>query len=468
MKKRNYILIIFMLITVLSAHGQEACRVYGTAEQYAGKTLEFFLYEDFLSEKTQPVFVMEVDNEGQFNTGFEVDQTRPVYCLAGIYKFWFLATPGGNYELMLPDFIEKTKMEEYNPYFQPILLMLGVKAESKKDVNKLVNGFDYSFNSLLDSHMVEYMTQKKQSGIVRHIDSLKQKYPDTIPAYFASWKKYRFAMLRRMVYERNHRFVINKYLQPDSVHYQNTAYIELFKDVFKDYFDHFLLRPDGKELLTAVNDYKSPQKISKFLSRMFELDNPALREYAMIKGLSDAYYRDNYKKNSLLICLDSIAEFSKFPEHRIAAKNMHTKLTHLGKGTPAPEMRLTDPQGDSIRLEDFTNHYTYLAFFHTELTPCRKQIGPLHDMASKHEGDFKVLLVLMDEDREMALKNIDAYRHKNMRIAFPAKREKVKEIYELTTYPLYYLIGTDGKLIFSPSPAPTENFENYFFDFVLN
>ncbi len=467
MKKQLFVCILMILLSAISLQGQES-RIHGTNEQYAGKTLEFFVYEDFLSEKTQTLFDAEVDKDGNFSARFDVEKTRPVYCLAGIYKFWFLATPGCDYELMLPDFIEKTEMEEYNPYFQPILLMLGVKSASEKDVNTLVNRFDYKLDGMMQNRMVDYMTERIKSGINSDIDSLRSIFPDSTPAYFASWKKYRFAMLRRLVYERNHRFVINKYMRPDSVLYQNPAYLELFKDVFADYFGHFLLRPDGRELLRAVNEYKSPQKISDVLSRMFELDNMALREYGMIKGLSDAYYRNNYKKKSILICLDSIAGFSNYPEHRIAARNMHDKLTHLAKNTPAPEMQLVNMQGDSLSLSDFKNQYTYLAFFHSELTPCLRQMGPLKSLAKKHEGDFTVLMVLLDEDREQALKNLGDDIPRNLQLAFPANREQIKSDYNIRTYPTYYLIGTDGKLVFSPSPAPTENFENYFFDFVLN
>lgn len=470
MNKATYSIILFFLLKlsiVISVSAQPS-KIQGKAEDYAGKTLEFFVYEDFISENTNQIFNLEVADDGTFSEQFEVKRTRPVFCLTGIYKLWFIAQPGVNYELMLPDFIEKTKAEEYNPYFKPLLLMAGVKSAEKHNINDLVNQFEYSIDGLLNRHVESYMTKRKGSELEQHIDSLNEMFPQDKPAYFATWKKFRFAMMRRLAFERNHRFVINKYFRTDSVHYQNPAYMELFNDVFKDYFDHFATRPGGKELIHAVNRTRSPQRISEVFSRMFELDNMALREYAIIKGLNDAYTRDKYKKKSIQTCLDSIARFSNYPEHRITASNVIEKFKYLAVGTPAPEPVLFSPEGDSISIRDFKDHYLYIAFFHTELTPSRKQLSPLFDLAEKHAGKFKVLLIIMDEKPEKALGRLNQYNKEALTIAVPENREKIKKMWDIASYPSYYLLNPQSDLLFSPSPAPTENFENYFFDFVMH
>jgi thiol-disulfide isomerase/thioredoxin len=464
---RKTLITAALLVSNLCFLHAATTEIHGKATDYAGKTLEFFVYEDFITEKTSPAFSLEIKEDGTFRQEFDISKTRPVFCLTGIYKLWFIAVPGETYELMLPDYIKKTKAEKYNPYFKSLLLMAGIKTNDKPDINNLVNQFEYAYDTLMNKNIEAYMTKQKASSLEQDIETLKQAYSQTKPVYFAAWKKFRFAMMRRLAWERNHRFVINKYFRQDSMHYQNPAYIELFNDIFKDYFDHFALRPDGEELIHAINISRSPEKISQVLSRMFELDNMALREYVIIKGLNDAYTRNTYKKESILTCLDSIAQFSKWNEHRMAASNVIEKFKHLAVGTPAPSPVLFSLKGDSISIRDFKDQYLYIAFFHTELIPCQKQIGLLTKMAKDHSNDLKVLLIIMDEDTDTALKNLSSGTKATVSIAIPENREEIKEIWEIASYPTYYLLDKESRLLFSPSPAPTENFENYFLDFVL-
>ncbi len=441
--------------------------IFGEASDYAGKTLEFIVYEDFITEKTSPVFSLEIKEDGTFKQDFEINQTRPVFCLTGIYKLWFVVVPGERYELILPDYIEKTKAEKYNPYFKPLLLMAGIRTNNKPDINNLINRFEYAYDTLMNKNIEAYMTKQKESSLEQDIKTLNQNFPQDHPSYFSVWKKFRYAMMRRLAWERNHRFVINKYFRQDSVYYQNPAYMELFNDIFKDYFDHFALRSDGEELTHAINASRSPEKISKVLSRMFELDNMPLREYVIIKGLNDAYTRDTYKKEGIMTCLDSIARFSKWDEHRLAASNVIEKFKHLAVGTPAPASKLISPGGKEISLHDFQGQYLYVAFYHTELIPCQKQIGPLSNVAKKHNKDLKVLLVVMDENPETAIKHLSSDIKSLASIAIPENRETIKKRWEIVSYPTYYLLDKQSKFLFSPSPSPTENFENYFLDFVL-
>lgn len=461
-KKIPGLLLIVVFVFLTGKAYSKKTTIYGNAPDYAGKELTFFVYEDFISEKKKEIFELKFDKNGDFRKEFNLACQRPVFSLAGIYKLWFVATPGEEYKIVFPPFEKKTKAEEYNPYFNPLVLMAGVVSEDKKGVNSLINKFEKDYDEVLNRKMLDFMVEGGKKEVKKYIDSLKTDYPQETPEFFAVWKKYRFAQLRRFSYEKNHRYVINKYFRKDSVYYQNPAYIELFKDVFTDYYGHFLMRPDGDDLLEAVNIYKSPKKISEVLSRMFELDNRRLREFVMIKGLKDAYYRDNYKKKSIRICLDSISMISEHPVHRKIADNVLAKIAKLRKGSDAPELNIVNLEGDTIDENTLKNQYTYVAFLHSELVPSKRQMGPLNDIASGFNKNLRVWVILMDDDKKRAIKNMEKYNNKNWRVGFPVNKEKIKERYEIVTFPFYYLIGPDKKLVFSPAPSPVENFKRYF------
>ena len=458
----KYYLLSVLLFSVISVN---AAHIHGTAKDYANFELVFFSYSDFLTEKTDTLFTLRIDGDGQFDQQFDLDEIKPVYTLVGIYKIWFIAEPDGDYELVFPDYVEKTKAEIYNPFFQPILLMAGMKGKSKDDLNYMINAFEYDYNAILNTHLLDFISQGKEANIDLYIDTLQREYMWDKSEYFNAWKKFRYATMRRIAYERNHRYTINHYFSKDDVHYQNPAYMNLFLELFANYFDRFLLRPDGKELVAAIDKGKSPYLISKVLSRMFELSDQRFREFVIIKGLQDAYLGENFRPTSVLIALDSIAGYSKYPEHRKIAANVIADLRYMKSGTVPPDFTYLDSEGNSRKLSENRNRYLYIAFYQSELSSCIQEIAVLKELAIKHEGEFDVLFIVFDEDKQKAMNNLARY-DLPFDVYFPKDPDVLKAQWEILTFPTYYLVGTDGRLVFSPAPAPTEYFENYFFRYV--
>jgi len=44
------------------------------------------------------------------------------------------------------------------------------------------------------------------------------------------------------------------------------------------------------------------------------------------------------------------------------------------------------------------------------------------------------------------------------------RQPEVLKQYDIRAYPTYFLIGPDGKLILSPAPSPSEDFESRLFE----
>lgn len=451
----------FAVFLCICTHSK-ATQIHGTASEYANFDIPFYTYKDFLSNQSDTLFVLHINSDGSFEKSFEIEKPRPVFAYIGIYKIWFIAEPNENYEIVLPDFIEKTMADIYNPYFQPVLLMAGMKNQNPNALNKLINQFDYRFNNMLEGNLLSLISKGKESEVEKYIDSLKVEFSYNESEYFNAWKKFRFATMRRIVYQRNNRYTINHYFNNETIFYQNPAYMNLYLELFKNYFDRFILRDPSNELLTAVNIGKSPHLISKVLSRMFELSDQRLREFVMIKGLQDAYYSKSFKRKSVLIALDSIALKSEFDEHKSIAKNVINDLIYMNEGTTPPDITYENRYGDTFYLAKQKDQNLYIAFFHTELTGCREQIQLLKELALKHEGSFQVKLLVFDENKEKALHNLRRYKLP-FEVYFPRNKELVRKQWEIKAFPTYFLIGPDGKLIFSPAAGPHEYFENHFF-----
>lgn len=462
MNKLTYLLLI---TSSLISTCVNASRIYGESKDHADFEIPFFTYSDLLTTKTDTVFTLLVNSDGTFDQTFEVDQARVVFAFLGVHKIWFIAEPDKEYNLVFPEYIEKTDAEIFNPYFKPILLMCGMKGLPKDDPNYLINKFDDAYWNYMGENLMDMVKNGKKSGMQAFIDSMSVEYPQCESTFFNDWKDYRFYTLRRIAHARNHSYVINNYFRNKPIAYNNPAYIYLFKDVFKNYFDHFELMKEHEMLKTAINKAKSPKAVAKVLKRVYELDDVQLRELAAIKGMYDAYYGKLYKKKAILITLDSIANFSEYPEHRIIASNMIDKLTHLNVGTMPPDFSYENAEGDIKYISEFKNEYLYVAFYHSSLTPCLEQIEILKDLSIKHKKNFKVLMIVFDSNRSKAIKNLERF-NLPFEYVFPTDPEKTKKEWKIRTYPTYYLLGLKGELIFSPAPAPTEHFENYFFSIV--
>ena len=121
------ILLCSLCLLGLSVSSMYATHVFGNAKEYANSELIFYRYQDRITYIKEEVFRLRVDGDGNFVADFGIDRITYIFAEFGVYYVYFYAEPNGNYEIILPEYVERTNAELFNSYFEPTEMHLGIK-----------------------------------------------------------------------------------------------------------------------------------------------------------------------------------------------------------------------------------------------------------------------------------------------------------------------------------------------------
>jgi peroxiredoxin len=122
---------------------------------------------------------------------------------------------------------------------------------------------------------------------------------------------------------------------------------------------------------------------------------------------------------------------------------------NLATGKEAPEITLSDPDGNPVSLSSLRGNVVLIDFWAAWCPPCREANALLRQLYQKHQGDgFEIYAISLDRTREQwinAIKkdNITWTQVSDLRFM----NSPVVNLYSVVEVPHYVLIDRDGKII---------------------
>jgi hypothetical protein len=87
----------------------------------------------------------------------------------------------------------------------------------------------------------------------------------------------------------------------------------------------------------------------------------------------------------------------------------------------------------------------------------------LAGLHQKHKERLTIITISTDPQEEILIQFLEKNKYDWTFLYFDRQPDILKE-YDIRAFPTYFLIGPDGKLIFSPAMSPSENFEQKLFE----
>ena len=109
--ERQTVKVFFIFMLFLSSCIGTLCQnvvISGNAQSYAGKELVFMQYTDWITHSEEILDTCKVEPNGDFYLELPVTDTKLLFTYIGIYKAYFYAEPSRHYELVLPEYVEKS------------------------------------------------------------------------------------------------------------------------------------------------------------------------------------------------------------------------------------------------------------------------------------------------------------------------------------------------------------------------
>jgi peroxiredoxin len=154
-----------------------------------------------------------------------------------------------------------------------------------------------------------------------------------------------------------------------------------------------------------------------------------------------------------LVCVANVVH----PFHRGAEKGEEKKAGLLAVGDPAPEWKLADSAGKTHALADYKGRVVVLDFWATWCGPCAKVMPKLDKMQKKYGERGLVVLGVssFDTGDPVAL-----MKKRGLTYTLLLKGEEMAPSYGVTSLPVLYVIGADGKVIYSHAGPDTKKLED--------
>ncbi|NOZ47496.1 MAG: TlpA family protein disulfide reductase [Chlorobi bacterium] len=456
----NRFLITIILLFVYLLPQSQNITIKGTEKSYAGNKLVFYSYTDLITNSEKELVKCPVDSSGNFECSFKINNTVLAYVYLGVYKGFIFLEPDSAYIIKLPPYTPKTFGDKINPYFKEDELYLGIVNTSPNELNYLIKKFDNDYNTYVDNNF-NMLSYRGTSKVDTMINKLDEKYNSFENPYFQNYLYYKLTALRHLSYLKNNNLVVHNYFLNRPILYNNIAYMDLFNQLFNNYFYLYSKTKNGERIFSDVAYAKSVFRIKETLDNNLALANDTLKELIILKACYDECYQNNFPFTSIIQTLDSLIILSKIPEHIDIAKNIIKKTEHLRVGYNAPDFELYDSLHNVVSLKDFRSRYLYINFCTNWSYTCKEEFSLLKNIVKNHSDKLTAISIVSHSD----FKEMSAYFNANG-YNWPLyyyKGDSMPKQYNVKVYPTYYLIDPYGKLVMSPAPSPNENFEWRFF-----
>lgn len=475
MNKRSLLslLLLAVLTFTIPLRAEESFVIIkGRHTDYSGDTLVFLSYSNMVSFSEEEVGRCAVDDSGFFKCRIPLAETRHIFTYLGVYNCYLYAQPGMVYRVQLPAKRDKTIQDLVNPYFEETAIHLSVKVEENisgaplpslyEELNFAIRAFNDSFYPYYYKFVINaYGNRVDRKELNETVVEIRSAF-DSIPgSYLNAYIDYRIGLLEHYGSQISNQKIIQDYFLDKPVLHQNPAYMELFNQIFKDYFLAFSEEHPGLKFPLIINRDKDYSEANRILTGEASLENDSLRELILLKGLYDGFYDGKNIPSSMIQLLDSVKHNSSIQIHMQAVQDIMLEITKILPGYQPPDFALYRSDSTLVRLSDFRGEYIYLNFCNSFGYYCIREYEYLRILNERLKGSLSIVTILVDDSFEDMKGLVESNNYPWTFLHFSSQPE-VLDGYDIRAYPSYFLIGPDGRLVLSPAPSPVENFESTF------
>ncbi len=437
--------------------------VYGRVPQYAGRSISFFMWTDYITQQREVLGSTKVGKDGAFEVELPLFETQLVMLELGVYTCYMYMEPGNRYRVAFPPLRDKSESERLNPYFEPIELQMRDLDGDGRATNDLIAYFN-AYSDSLTSRILPRLADHDSTVSAQKLIAQLESYP--IPPahpFVEQYKTYRIGLMVYMTETQYARGLSKTFFQHRPVLPRNPAYMDLFNIVYDKYLGYHGRTEDGQEIYDAISKRRRYSDLNRILRQNDYLENDSLRELVVLKGLFDEFYEANFSRGALFAILDSVYNTTPVAEYANIAQQIRERISKLLPGFIPHAFTLRDAAGKRVSLKDFRGSMVLLNFCTTTSYSCLQDFSLLQRFHDRYSEHLQIVCVCADQD-SASMQRFVAATHYPWTFLHYGDAPQLIVDYDIRTYPTYFLLDTDGRILYSPAPGPQENLERILVD----
>lgn len=441
--KRSTLTLIFSLFFL--AASAQSVTITGRSNK-TDALMRLFVYEDLVNETGILLDQSRTDDKGNFILEGEVKQILPARIYVGLEYVDLILTPRASYdiEIIVPE------QKENVSYFEKELPTIRVKRATDQGLYRQVI---YS-EEIINGYLIEHFNQIYRGRQLRYIDSIQntisREVPDIKSDYVKNHNRYKIASVRLGISTDGGRKIVKDYYDGQPVLYTQSAYIDLFKELFDGYFssasyDSHLLNDAFAEGPAALRKYLDTDPLMA--------NNPRLGELITIYNLQKLCYGDRNTSRLAKEHLNHIKAQTKYAEHKTVISDFFTRINRLAPGADAPAFILKDSNGKEVSLSDYKNGFVLLQFVEGNSPVSEHQFAELKSLHHQWQDSVQILTIATHDKMAFFTQQFEE-KKRDWPLLDLGDNILLLEAYNVRTFPEYILITKGNKIGEAPAPSP--------------
>lgn len=424
MRRLELLALLLLLPMVLAAQN---VTVTGRVNKQ-GALVRLMVYDDLLNMHETAIAESHSNQQGFFILEGQVEKTLSASIYVDLESVDFVVAPGASYEvgIMVPD------IDPSISYFERPQPTIRVKRASDKGVYRQV----VISEMIIDDYVLNYFDQLYHRKQYRYLDSIRAAIDselDITDPYVLQGNTYKIASVQMAVNADGGQKVIREFYDGQPVLYDCPAYMNLFKDLFKNY-----------------------EMSDEFRSR-----NPRLAELILVYQLRNDYYSEIPRlRGAIKKQLQAVRDKSKFAETKLIVTNMQNRFDRFASGSPAMDFELNDKDGNLVKLSDYQDKVVVLQFVEGTSRTVEHQFEVLADL-HRQWGDRVQLITITTKDQFSNHRKRFEEHHYDWPLLNLGNDILLLEQYEVITFPEYFIINKGSRIGMAPAPSPGQTLNDY-------
>ena len=413
--------------------------------------IRLFAYEDLVNETGILLDQSQTDAQGHFILEGKVKQILPARIFVGLESVDLILTPNASYdiEIIVPE------QQDNVSYFEKELPNIRVKRATDKGIYRQII---YS-EEIINGYMIEHFNQIYRGRQLRYLDSIQnainREVPDIKSDYVKDHNRYKIAAIRLGISTDGGKKIIKDYFDGQPVLYTQSAYIDLFKELFDGYFNSAAY--DSHLLNDAFAE--GPISLKKYLATdPLMAKNPKLAELITIYNLQKLCYGDRNTSQLAKGHLAYIGSRTNYDEHKTIISDFFERYSRLAPGSDAPEFTLNDSNGKAVSLTDYKDGLVLLQFVDGVSAVSEHQFAELRNLHYQWRDTVQILTIAPHEKMDFFKKQFQEKRQ-DWPLLDLGDNILLLEAYNVRTFPEYILIRKGNKIGEAPAPSPERYLE---------
>ena len=441
--RRKIIALLFILLSFMAS--AQNVTITGRSNK-TNALIRLFVYEDLVNETGILLDQSQTDAMGHFILEGSVKQNLPARIYVGLEPVDLVLTPNANYDI---EIIVPEKKDDVS-YFEKELPTIRVKRATDKGIYRQVI---YS-EEIINAYMTEHFNQIYRGRQLRYIDSIQnaisREVPDIKSDYVKNHNRYKIAAIKLGISTDGGKKIIKDYYDGQPVLYSQSAYIDLFKEMFDGYFNSAAYDSH------LVNDAfaQGPATRKKYLNTdPLMANNPQLAELITIYNLQKLCYGERGTSRLAKDHLNQLKSQTKYPEHKTIISDFFEKFNRLAPGAAATDFTLQDRNGNDVSLSDYKDRLVLLQFVDDTSPVSEYQFSELRSLHNQWQDTVQILTIASHEKMDF-YKQQFAEKKQDWPLLDLGNNILLLEAYNVRTFPEYILIRKDNKIGEAPAPSP--------------